>query len=419
MYTLISFALTALFVITCHKKLRAHPVPFYVAAAVLSAAVFVLQLTKLSLSFPPFIYEYIWPLFFRGGLAGAFFVTVMWTGAVPVSSKRMKQNMPIRGELSILAGILSIGHGAANGLTYFRYLFTDPGRMSVTAIIFSWCSIVMFIIMMPLFITSFKKVRRKMKGSSWKKLQRMAYVFYGLMFAHVSLLYIPFLLQGLDYWLNYAIYCFVFVSYAICRVFKAILKNANIKMLKVQIVGNVLAALITALTAMLILSNVSTGAGRSPIPEKAAAASAASEAETESATTAAQIAGEETMSETESETQPDQKLQKETQTEVQTVVETQAENSRKYNDGTYSGTGNGYEGPITLSVTVEDDRITWIEVTDNIEDPEFFTPALEVIGDVINAQHTNMDAVSGSTYSSYGLLDAIDDALSKARTDGN
>lgn len=115
----------------------------------------------------------------------------------------------------------------------------------------------------------------------------------------------------------------------------------------------------------------------------------------------------------------DEETAAEPESETQTVGETLAEHSRKYIDGTYSGTGNGYEGPITLSVTVEDDRITWIEVTDSIEDPEFFTPALDIIGDVINAQHTNLDAVSGSTYSSYGLLDAIDDALSKAKSDSN
>ena len=429
MYTLISFVLTAVFIIACQKILRNHPLPFYAGAAVISAAVFILQLTRLSLQFPPFIYTYIWPLFFRGGIAGAFFVTVMWTGAVPVSSKRLKQNMPIRGELSILACILAIGHGAANALTYFRYLFTDPGRMSADSIAFSWCSIIMIIVMIPLFVTSFKSVRRRMKASKWKKLQRMAYVFYGLMFAHVSLLYIPFLLQGMkSYWLNYMIYCFVYVSYAVCRIFKAILKNVNVKMLRVQIVGNVLAVLITALTAALILSNVRTDVSAkrqaqahvqsekvSDVPEETEI-TAQTEAEEIQETQPEILTETQTQTEALAETQTQTEALAETQTQTEALAETQVQPKQaKYVDGTYSGTGSGYEGPITLEVTIEEDRITWIEVTDNIEDPEFFQPALSVLEDVINAQHTDLDAVSGATYSSYGLLDAVDDALSKAK----
>mgnify|MGYP002623444811 CR=1 FL=1 len=395
MFTLISFILTAIFIVVCKKSLKAHPLPYYIIAAVIAVAVFVIQLTGISRSFSPFVNDYIWALFFRGGIAGALFSTVMWTGAVPVRSKRMKQNMPIRGELSILAGILSLGHSAAQGLTYFRLFFTQPSRMSAPTLLFVICSIVMLLVMLPLFITSFPMIRRKMKASSWKKLQRLAYVFYALMFAHVSLLYVPGLIAGRDYWLSYIIYCFVFISYAICRVMKAILKNVDIRMIKVQLVGNALATVMTALVIALIFmaspARQTTAAEEIVSSEQQTVEGAAEESSAESAT----------------------------ETETTTVAETETTAApvpaAKYNDGTYYGTGNGYEGPISLSVTIENDKIAWIEITDSIEDPEYMEPALAIIQDVINAQHTNLDAVTGSTYSSYGILDAVDAALEQAR----
>ena len=80
-----------------------------------------------------------------------------------------------------------------------------------------------------------------------------------------------------------------------------------------------------------------------------------------------------------------------------------------------TGTGEGYNGPITVEVTVEDGTILAIEVTESSETEGIATPAFEEISEaVVNNQSTEgVDMVSGATGSSTGLLEAIEDALSQ------
>lgn len=404
MNILISLAVAVIFIIACRESLRKHPAPYYIGAIALSAGVSLIRILGLSSHLPAFISDYIWPVFYNGGIAGALFIIVMWTGALPNRSKGIRYLMPIRGELSIMAGILTFGHGIGNGLTHFGRMIERPETMSTVQTAAMIVSIVLTVIMLPLFVTSFKRIRKTMKASSWKKLQRLAYVFYALLFAHVCLMYIPSALQGGAYYLTLAVYFLIYISYAICRVLKAVLKKANIRMLAVEVLGTVIAAVIAALALLLIYSNMKTPArleSRSvQKTEEHAALEAVIPEESEE--------DQETLDTRESTATP------ETAT-PETAAQAPDQTVHKYNDGTYEGSGAGYEGIISVSVTVENDRITDIVVTDQWEDPEFFEPVLSLIEDVLNEQHTDFDAISGSTYSSYGLLDAIDDALAKAR----
>jgi len=88
-------------------------------------------------------------------------------------------------------------------------------------------------------------------------------------------------------------------------------------------------------------------------------------------------------------------------------------------DGTYSGTGTGYHGDITVQVTVSGGQVTDITVTGENDTPQYFTRAEDtLIPTVIEEQSLEVDAVSGATYSSRGILDAVTDALSGAVTSG-
>ena len=79
-------------------------------------------------------------------------------------------------------------------------------------------------------ITSFPSVRRKMDAKIWKKLQRTAYLFYGLIYAHVMLIMVPYALKGkTTYIFNIVIYTIVFLTYAVMRVSKAYAKKADTK----------------------------------------------------------------------------------------------------------------------------------------------------------------------------------------------
>lgn len=85
----------------------------------------------------------------------------------------------------------------------------------------------------------------------------------------------------------------------------------------------------------------------------------------------------------------------------------------QYQDGTYKGSARGFKGMITVSVTVENGLITAITDVSNTDTPSFFERCWsEVTGDIIEAQSTDVDAVTGATYSSVGIMDAVADALS-------
>ncbi len=81
-------------------------------------------------------------------------------------------------------------------------------------------------------------------------------------------------------------------------------------------------------------------------------------------------------------------------------------------DGVYSGTGTGFRGAITVSVTVSDGKITDITVVSQQEDREYFDRADDtMISRDLSAQSGDVDTVSGATYSSDGILEAVADAL--------
>ena len=84
-------------------------------------------------------------------------------------------------------------------------------------------------------------------------------------------------------------------------------------------------------------------------------------------------------------------------------------------DGTYIGTGTGRNGDITLSVTIADGKITQIENVSNKETPKYWAEAVKLFDSILAANGTDgVDAVSGATLSSDGILEAVDDALAKA-----
>ena len=86
-----------------------------------------------------------------------------------------------------------------------------------------------------------------------------------------------------------------------------------------------------------------------------------------------------------------------------------------YKNGTYEGTGMGFGGEITVSVTVADGKVAEITVLSaDGEDPAYYDQALAMLEEIVSAQSTEVDTVSGATFSSTGLIDAAADALGKA-----
>ena len=91
--------------------------------------------------------------------------------------------------------------------------------------------------------------------------------------------------------------------------------------------------------------------------------------------------------------------------------------SGTWKDGTYTGSGKGFGGTISVKVTVEDGKISAIDVTSaSGETASYFSKAKGIIPKMISGQTTNVDVASGATYSSNGIITAVRNALSKAET---
>ena len=85
-----------------------------------------------------------------------------------------------------------------------------------------------------------------------------------------------------------------------------------------------------------------------------------------------------------------------------------------YLDGIYTAEAMGFEGEITVQVTVAEDKITDITLLSAEDEEEYLSMAKQVIPAILEGQSPNVDAVSGATYSSTGILNAVKLALAKA-----
>lgn len=87
----------------------------------------------------------------------------------------------------------------------------------------------------------------------------------------------------------------------------------------------------------------------------------------------------------------------------------------EYTDGTYTGTAPGFGGDVTVSVTIEDGKMAAIDIVSAAgETPSYLSRAKGVISAMLEAQSTNVDVVSGATFTSNGIINAVKNALIKA-----
>lgn len=88
--------------------------------------------------------------------------------------------------------------------------------------------------------------------------------------------------------------------------------------------------------------------------------------------------------------------------------------NKTFKDGKYFGSAKGFRGPVKVQVKIKSGKIKAVSVVSSSDDAPYFNRAKGVIGKVLRSQSTNVDTVSGATYSSNGILGAIDVALKKA-----
>lgn len=451
MLFLIAIAAAFGFAYLCKKPLKQHPYIFYIGAAVISIIVAAVDFRNV----PEIINTYIIGLFSRGAFGTALWAVVMWTGAFPNGSKPIKAFMPIRGELSIFAAILTLGHNIGYGKTYFVRLFTDASRMSAEQLTASFLTIAMLIIMIPLTVMSFPQIRKKMNAKLWKKIQRTAYLFYGMMYLHVMVLFVPMAKAGRQgYFLSVLAYSIVFIGYAVCRIRKWYLLRKKAE--NIKFVNAVCVPAFAVMLMMPCLAAKSSPVKNSSIVKPAAvkitedepvegnttaitssemvtSSSTTAETATDTTETTVTTATEETTEEftesvTEEETEAEEELaeeeiaeeeappEEEPEPEPEPKPETEPEPVYIYNNGTYTAAAYGYDGDIEVSVTIENDVIVDITgVTYESDSWYYDSAAPHVISQILNTQSTQVDAYSGATYSSDAIMAAVAAALDMAR----
>ena len=335
------------------KKIKRHAAALYFIALAMASITVAITWENAYLSFPGWIQTWIWPMLAHGAFATALFILVMFAGAFPPESKFYKKYIPIRMELSIIASILTLGHNIGYGKTYFVRLFTEFSAIKASHAVAAVCSMLMIVIMLPLAVTSFPSIRKKMNSKAWKRLQRTAYCFYGLIYLHTMMLYVPIARTGsVSGVLNVAVYSMIFFCYAGMRIQKAIKKRGR------SVPAITVAAAVVLCGGIIVLAcqpwNFIGNADRSESIDS------------------------------------------------------------HYADGTYEGKGEGYNGIITVSVCIEKGKISDITVVSTPDDSVFWKKAVKLIDVIEEAQSANVDGISGATYSSNGLKNAVEDALGKA-----
>ena len=217
LFTIIFYSLTK-------DLIKKYPVIFYLGIYAWTGFVVYYYNMGFDRNFPTWFNEYFMKIFSRGIFATASFMIVMFLGTITKHNDFSKKLMAIRGEMSIMASLLVFSHNIIFGLRYFPILFTNPSSMPQRQLIASIITIFLLLMLIPLFVTSFKTIRRKMKAKSWKNFQKMAYPFFIGIYIHVMVLYSSNWKENM---LGVVIYTLIYLAYIILR-----LRKRNIKMQK-------------------------------------------------------------------------------------------------------------------------------------------------------------------------------------------
>lgn len=218
MELLIALLFAMAFAFGCRNVLKDHPAPFYMVAAVVAVG-----FAWASLSGElPLVARAVFPYLQRGLLAFALFAIVMFVGVFPEGSKARAWLAPVRGELSIIAALLAMGHVLRYVAIYGASAFSGISSMPVTMLLSFWVALVLVLMLALLAITSFRFVRKRMDSQSWKRLQLLAYPFFLLIYVHLVLVLGPSAMASGRARLSIVLYTVLFATYAALRIVRAV-----------------------------------------------------------------------------------------------------------------------------------------------------------------------------------------------------
>lgn len=205
------------FSIVFKRAIKRWPWVFYLLALVLDALFVVGSFMRL----PGPVHDILFVLLHKCTLATALFVVVMFIGVFKRDGRVAQQLRPIRAELSIMAWLLALGHMAVYLSSYVTRLST--GIMQTNVAVSLVVALALFVLLAVLGVTSFNAVKKRMTKEGWRRLQRWAYVFFGLVYVHLMLMLLPSALRGGEAaQISVAVYSVVFLGYAVARIGRAL-----------------------------------------------------------------------------------------------------------------------------------------------------------------------------------------------------
>lgn len=206
------------FAVLCKGAIKAHSGAFYALAVALDLLFVVGSFVRL----PGVLDDALFLLLHKCTLATALFVIVMYIGVFKRDGRVSQQFRPIRAEISIMAWLLSLGHMAVYLASYAVRLSSGFAQANVAAALI--VALVLFALLLVLGVTSFNAVKKRMSKDTWKRVQRWAYPFFGLVYAHLMLMLLPSAVRGgATAQVSVAVYTVVFGAYAVLRVTRAAL----------------------------------------------------------------------------------------------------------------------------------------------------------------------------------------------------
>ena len=374
----------------------------------------------------PFLDFFFKKIMQRGVLAGSLFIWVMLAPVLPKSFSGRKTIYLLRGEMAICASLITLAHNLAFGGKYFGALFLGQGHISLMELHAAIVSCLMILLLIPLTVTSFQAVRRKMQGKTWKKLQNWSYLFYLLLYLHIFFIYQGALIRGKgDYFFTLMLYSFIFGLYGFLRIRQYRIQKEGMekKTFPLLRIGGIL-----PIVCIFLSGFYSAGKYRAALEanvDKIRAQETIAESK-ESADNAAENKGsvesigngeeKSNSSEKASEASGDKASTNSSDASSDSQATDEDSISGAYKDGECFGKASAYNGNVEVKVTISGGKITAIDIVKTKDDEEYFFDAQKkVIPEILEKQSTDVDAVAGATTSSEGICHAVQKALEEAK----
>ena len=348
----------------------------------------------------------------RGILAGSLFILVMLAPVLPKSFSGRKTIYLLRGEIAICASLITLAHNLAFGGKYFGALFLGQGHISLMELHAAIVSCLMIILLIPLTITSFQAVRRKMQAKTWKRLQNWSYLFYLLLYLHIFFIYQGALIRGKgEYFFTLMLYSFIFGFYGFLRIrqYRVQKETREKKAVPLLRIGGIL--LIVCLFLSVFYSAGKYRAALEANVDKIRAQETVAESKSGAET------GTGSRESAENNGNGEKKASVNSSEGYSDVEAADGNNaSDMYKDGEYLGKASAYNGNVEVKVTISGGKMTAIDIVKTKDDEDYFFDAQKkVIPEILEKQSTDVDAVAGATTSSEGIAHAVEKALEQAK----